>query len=120
MATSLKGDMPSVCEGVHVDQKGFRNRTTSSQRMVIFVVIRRRLLRVDPSRRYAAFDSWNFELTTLFLETQGGLLVMDLSTKTIVQRIPEIRVYAHIEYDCGYLIAAGRGTSISTSTETKF
>lgn len=45
---------------------------------------------------------------------------MDLSTKTIVQRIPEVRVYAHIEYDSGYLIAAGRGTSISTSTETKF
>ncbi|KAI5449261.1 hypothetical protein NCC49_005177 [Naganishia albida] len=42
-------------------------------------------------------------------ETQGGLLVLDLSTKTIIQRIPEIRVYAHIEYDAGYLVAAGRG-----------
>lgn len=36
---------------------------------------------------------------------------MDLSTKTIIQRIPEVRVYAHIEYDAGYLMTTGRGES---------
>jgi hypothetical protein len=44
-----------------------------------------------------------------FAEIQGGLLVMDLSTKTIIQRVPEVRIYAHIEYDAGYLITTGRG-----------
>lgn len=44
-----------------------------------------------------------------FTEFLQGLLVMDLATKRIVQRLPEIKPYAHIEYDAGYLIATGRG-----------
>lgn len=74
----------------------------------------RRFLRLLLLRRYDAFDwIWKTHLFGHVTETQGGLLVLDLSTKTIIQRIPEIRVYAHIEYDAGYLVAAGRGESIA-------
>lgn len=32
---------------------------------------------------------------------------MDLRTRTIIQRLPEVKQYAHIEYDGGYLVATG-------------
>jgi hypothetical protein len=36
---------------------------------------------------------------------------MDLTTKAIIQRLPEVKQYAHIEYDAGFLVATGPSES---------
>jgi hypothetical protein len=38
-----------------------------------------------------------------------GLTVTDLRTKHIIQTIPEVKQYAHLEYDAGYIVATGNG-----------
>ncbi|KAJ9105033.1 hypothetical protein QFC19_003664 [Naganishia cerealis] len=39
-----------------------------------------------------------------------GLTVVDLRTKRVIQTIPEVKQYAHLEYDSGYLVTTGNGT----------
>ncbi|KAJ9118453.1 hypothetical protein QFC24_006099 [Naganishia onofrii] len=42
-----------------------------------------------------------------------GLTVTDLRTKHIIQKIPEVKQYAHLEYDAGYIVATGNGDIMS-------
>ncbi|KAJ9112092.1 hypothetical protein QFC22_006392 [Naganishia vaughanmartiniae] len=42
-----------------------------------------------------------------------GLTVTDLRTKRIIQTIPEVKQYAHLEYDAGYIVATGNGDIMS-------
>ncbi|KAJ9093043.1 hypothetical protein QFC21_006534 [Naganishia friedmannii] len=42
-----------------------------------------------------------------------GLKVTDLRTKRIIQTIPEVKQYAHLEYDAGYIVATGNGDIMS-------
>ncbi|GHJ89015.1 hypothetical protein NliqN6_5417 [Naganishia liquefaciens] len=68
---------------------------------------------------------WMFATTREGTEGEGGdeadpqgLLVMDMRTKSIIQRIPEVKQYAHIEYDAGYLVATGPSGSAMTVYKT--